>query len=54
VLRQACGQSSDPYSYDTPVGISHIELSYAYVRANASIDTALAITKSTSRLLLWA
>jgi hypothetical protein len=40
-----CGaQFTDPRNYEnTPVGVNQIELSYAYVRANASIDPSLVI-----------
>lgn len=40
-----CGaQFTDPRNYEnTPVGVNQIELSYAYVRANASIDSSLVI-----------
>lgn len=42
---QAWAQFTDAHSYDnTPVGTNQIELSYAYVRANSSIDTSLIIT----------
>jgi len=42
---QACAQFTDPGTYDnTPVGINQLELGYAYVHANASIDPALIIT----------
>src|SRR3974377_916606 len=45
VPAQGCAQFSDPRAYDnTPVGINQLELSYAYARANASIDTSLIIT----------
>ena len=41
---QACAQFTDPGTYDnTPVGINQLELGYAYVHANASIDPALII-----------
>jgi hypothetical protein len=41
---QACAQFTDPGTYDnTPVGINQLELGYAYVLANASIDPALII-----------
>jgi len=43
--RQAQAQFTDPHSYDnTPVGINQLEVGYAFVRGNASIDTSLAIT----------
>jgi len=42
---QACAQFTDPRGYDnTPVGINQFELNYAYMHANASIDTSLIIT----------
>jgi hypothetical protein len=42
---QACAQFTDPHTYDnTPVGTNQLELSYAYVRANASVDTSLIVT----------
>src|SRR5215469_1128929 len=41
---QACAQFTDPGTYDnTPVGINQLELGYAYVHADASIDSALII-----------
>jgi len=41
---QARAQFTDPRAYDnTPVGVSQLELAYAYAHANASIDTALII-----------
>jgi Putative MetA-pathway of phenol degradation len=45
VPHQAWAQFTDAHSYDnTPVGTNQIELAYAYVHANASINTALIIT----------
>src|SRR6516162_4217555 len=45
VPNQACAQFSDPRMYEnTPVGTNQLELGYAYVHANASIDTSLIIT----------
>jgi hypothetical protein len=42
---QAWPQFTDAHSYDnTPVGINQLELSYAYVHADTSIDTSLVIT----------
>jgi hypothetical protein len=42
---QASAQFTDPHSYDnTPVGTNQIELGYAYVRSDTSIDTSLVIT----------
>src|SRR5579864_3746388 len=38
-------QFTDPHSYDnTPVDINQLELTYAFARANASIDTSLVIS----------
>ena len=37
-------QFTDPHTYEnTPVGINQLELSYAYVNSNTSIDTSLII-----------
>src|SRR5262250_2567025 len=45
IPNRACAQFTDPRTYDnTPVGINQLELSYAYVHADASIDTSLVIT----------
>lgn len=45
VPHQASAQFTDPHSYDnTPVGTNQIEVSYAYLHANASIDSSLVIT----------
>src|SRR5215469_16713931 len=42
---EARAQFTDARTYDnTPVGTNQLELSYAYVHANASIDTSLIIT----------
>src|SRR5215467_3475022 len=42
---QVCAQFNDPRAYEnTPVGTNQLELGYAYVHANASIDTSLIIT----------
>lgn len=42
---EARAQFTDPHQYDdTPVGVNQIELAYAFVHGNASIDTSLAIT----------
>jgi hypothetical protein len=42
---QASAQFTDPQTYDnTPVGTNQVELGYAHVRANTSIDTSLIIT----------
>lgn len=39
-----CAQFTDAHTYDnTPIGINQLELNYAYVHANASIDTSLVI-----------
>jgi len=41
---EACAQFTDARTYDnTPVGINQLELGYAYMHANASIDTSLVI-----------
>jgi arginine exporter protein ArgO len=40
----ATAQFNDPRNYqNVPVGVNQIELSYSYVRANASIDSAIVI-----------
>ena len=45
VPNPACAQFTDPRTYEnTPVGTNQLELSYAYVHANTSIDTSLVIT----------
>jgi hypothetical protein len=45
VSNQACAQFTDARTYDnTPAGTNQLELDYAYVHANASIDTSLIIT----------
>jgi hypothetical protein len=42
--KRAFAQFTDAHNYDNaPAGINQIELSYAYVRANASIDNSLII-----------
>lgn len=42
---QARAQFTDAHNYDnTPVGTNQVELIYAQVRANASIDNSLVIT----------
>lgn len=42
--KRASAQFTDAHTYDnTPAGINQIELSYAYVHANASIDNSLII-----------
>jgi len=44
ITGQAWAQFTDPHNYDnSPVGINQLELSYAYVHANASIDTSLIV-----------
>jgi hypothetical protein len=41
---EASAQFNDARAYDnTPVGVSQFELSYTYVRSNASLDPSLAI-----------
>jgi hypothetical protein len=41
----ACAQFTDPRTYqNNPVGINQLELAYAYVRSNTSIDTAFIIS----------
>src|ERR1700747_1221910 len=48
---QACAQFTDAHSYDnTPVGINQLELSYAYVHSDTSIDTSLVITGAKLKL----
>lgn len=43
--KQARAQFTDAHNYDnTPVGTNQVELIYAQVRANASIDNSLVIT----------
>jgi len=45
VSNQACAQFSDPRTYtNTPVGMNQLELNYAYVHSDASIDTSLIVT----------
>jgi Putative MetA-pathway of phenol degradation len=47
----ASAQFSDPRTYEnTPVGINQLEVSYAYVHANASIDTSLIVAGATFNL----
>ena len=44
ITGQACAQFTDPHAYDNcPIGINQLELHYAYVHANASIDTSLIV-----------
>ena len=41
---KACAQFNDPRTYDNaPAGIDQLELSYAHVHANVSIDASLII-----------
>src|SRR5579871_120120 len=41
----ACAQFTDPRNYqNTPVGINQLELAYAYVRSNTSIDTSFIVS----------
>ena len=41
----ACAQFTDPRTYEnTPVGINQLELAYAYVRSNTSIDTSFIVS----------
>jgi hypothetical protein len=41
----AWAQFTDPQTYqNTPVGINQLELAYAYVRSNTSIDTSFIVT----------
>lgn len=48
---EACAQFTDPRNYDnTPTGINQLELSYAHVHANASIDTSLIVTGASLNL----
>ena len=48
---EACAQSTAPRAYDnTPVGTNQLELRYAYVQSNASIDSALIVTGANLRL----
>ena len=47
----ACAQFTNPRAYDnTPLGTNQLELRYAYVHANASIDSALVVTGAKLRL----
>src|SRR5579871_671272 len=40
----ACAQFTDPRNYqNSPVGINQLELAYAYVRSNTSIDTSFIV-----------
>ena len=41
---RACGQFNDPRAYEnSPIGTNQLELGYAYVHANASLDTSLVV-----------
>ena len=41
---QACAQFKDPHTYDnTPVGVNQLEIAYAFVHSDASIDTSLIV-----------
>ena len=41
---RTCAQFTDPRNYEnTPVGTNQVELGYAYVHANASLDTSLIV-----------
>ena len=41
----ACAQFNDPRTFqNTPVGINQLELAYAYVRSNTSIDTSVIVS----------
>src|SRR5215471_1606226 len=41
---RTCGQFNDPRNYEnTPVGTNQLEVGYAYVHANASLDTSLIV-----------
>jgi hypothetical protein len=41
----ACAQFTDPRTYENaPVGINQLELAYAYVRSNTSIDTSFVVS----------
>lgn len=47
----ACAQFANPRAYDnTPVGTNQLELRYAYVHSNASIDSALVVAGANLRL----
>jgi hypothetical protein len=48
---RALAQFTDPHSYDnTPVGVNQVELGYAFVHGNASIDPSLAIAGASLNL----
>ena len=45
ITGKASAQFNDARAYDnTPVGVNQLELTYAYVRSNASLDPSFAIT----------
>ncbi|HWC17711.1 MAG TPA: transporter [Terriglobales bacterium] len=45
VSNPASAQFTDPRTYtNTPVGTNQLELSYTYVRGNASVDTSIIVT----------
>ena len=47
ITAQVYAQFTDPRNYsNTPVGINQLELAYAYVHANSSIDTSLVVTSA--------
>ena len=49
--RCACAQFTEAHNYDnTPVGVNQLELAYAHVRANASLDTSLVVEGATFNL----
>ena len=50
----ASAQFTDPRNYENaPVGVNQIELSYAYVRANQSIDSSIVIGGAHLNLNQW-
>src|SRR4051794_38744964 len=45
LCHHACAQFTDPRTYqNTPLGINQLELAYAYVRSNTSIDASVVVT----------
>jgi hypothetical protein len=47
----ALAQFTDPHNYDnTPVGVNQVELGYAYVHGNASIDPSIVIAGASLNL----
>ena len=41
---QVYAQFTDPHTYDnTPVGVNQLEIAYAFVHSDASIDTSLIV-----------